>query len=305
MNLADLRKYLDYYQIFKKYRIRCLGSGLANRNFLIQVGGRKYNLRTNRLRPPVSKQFLFNEHVFLKFAQQKKIPFVSRSFYYDIAENIHIVEFLPGKKLQMRHMGKNNLAQSLSCLNQVNALAPDFLNYLKKHKIVFSGPRSRALIRREIEKNIGFLKEPDYQGPVRWVKERLKKDWGRLDVREKEVYLNHGDPVSNIVLNKGRLFLIDWERVCFSFDPGLAYIWLHGFLDDQKREQVVEIYAALSGGSLAELRKQTVKKFKLLLIENIISLCKVTWRNRKMFDPRAKLDQSLIRGRMKFYDYVG
>ena len=86
---------LNIKKIFKDFSVRELGSGLANRNYLIKSGSELYNLRTNRLRPPMKKDNLRNEHLILEFLAKKNIPFVSRSFYYDKIENIHIVKFIP------------------------------------------------------------------------------------------------------------------------------------------------------------------------------------------------------------------
>ncbi len=306
LSQGDIRDYIKEKKIFCDFKLRMLGSGLANKNFLISSGNKQYNLRTNRIRPPMNKELLAREHWALEFFKTKKINFAAHSHYYDKEENIHIVEYLPGRKIQMKNIGNTQLVQVLECLNKINGLAPEFKAYIRKqgHKFPVPTKYNSALLKR-LEKDFLVLnKHQEYRFVINWVKKKIKKDFATLRLNEKNVYLNHGDPVSNIIINRNKIYLIDWERVKLAYDPGIAYIFLHGDLSSKRRKEIVDIYAGLSSIEPTVLRAETVRTFKQLMFEDLINLCKVHLWNKTKYNSREKLYLGLINGRMRYYDYL-
>lgn len=306
LSQGDIRDYIKERKIFRNFKLRMLGSGLANKNFLISSNGKQYNLRTNRKRPPMNKELLAREHWVLDFFKTKKINFTACSHYYDKEENIHIVEYLPGRKIQMKNISSAQLTQTLECLHKINGLAPGFKAYIRNrgYKFPSAAKYNKALLKR-LQKDFSKLyKYEEYRLVVDWVKKKINKDFKYLKLNERFVYLNHGDPVSNIIINKEKIYLIDWERVKLAYDPGLAYIFLHGDLNNKRREEIINIYANLSGVEYSVLWKETVKKFKQLMFEDLINLCKVHFWNKTKYNSREKLYRDLIKGRMRYYDYL-
>jgi len=306
LSQSDIRDYINEKKIFRNFKLRQLGSGLANKNFLISSNGKQYNLRTNRIRPPMNKELLAHEHLALEFFKVKKINFTAHSHYYDKEENIHIVEYLPGRKIQMKNISTAQLAQTLECLYKINGLVPSFKVYIKKEGHRFPAPTkyNSALLKR-LQKDFRKLnKHREYRFVINWVKKKIKKDFKYLRLSEKNVYLNHGDPVSNIIINRNKIYLIDWERVKLAYDPGIAYIFLHGDLSSKRRREIVDIYAGLSGIEPTALRAETVRTFKQLMFEDLINLCKVHLWNKTKYNSREKLYLGLINGRMRYYDYL-
>ena len=306
LSQGDIRDYIKEKKIFRVFRLRQLGTGLANKNFLISSNGRQYNLRTNRKRPPMNKELLAREHLVLEFFKTKKINFTARSHYYDKEENIHIVEYLPGRKIQMRHIGNTQLAQTLKYLHKINGLASEFKAYVhkKRYKFPTATKYNNQLLKR-LQKDFRKLyKYKEYRFVVDWVKKKIKKDFKYLKLNERLVYLNHGDPVSNIIINKEKIYLIDWEQVKLAHDPGLAYIFLHGDLNNKRRGEIIKNYASLSGVEYSVLWAETVKKFKQLMFEDLINLCNVHLWNKTKYNSREKLYLGLINGRMRYYDYL-
>ncbi|MCK5211710.1 phosphotransferase [Candidatus Parcubacteria bacterium] len=306
LSQGDIRNYIKEKKIFRDFKLRMLGSGLANKNFLISSNGRQYNLRTNRKRPPMNKELLAREHLALEFLKAKKINFTAHSHYYDKEENIHIVEYLPGRKIQMKNIGNAQLAQVLKCLYKINNLAPEFKAYVRKqgYKFPTATKYNRELIKR-LQKDFRELyKHKEYRFVIKWVKNKINKDFKDLKLNERFIYLNHGDPVSNIIINKKKIYLIDWEQVKLAHDPGLAYIFLHGDLNNKRRQAIIKMYARLAGVEYSALWAETVKKFKQLMFEDLINLCKVHLWNKTKYNSREKLYLGLINGRMRYYDYL-
>jgi len=302
----DIIEYIKKHKLFKNFAVRELKSGLANRNYLVESGGRAYNLRTNRLRPPLKKENLRNEHLVLEFLRKKKTPFVSRSVYYDAEENIHIVNFIPGHKIQIKNLKKDNLETVLKYLYQVNIMAREFGGFLKKKKIRFASPKkyNHELALRLAPKINYLINDKVYSEYLNWVSRRLASDLSSLAVEEKEIYLNHGDPVSNIIINRDKLYLIDWEQASFSYDPGLANIYTHGFISREMKKDIINIYAKLSGLDPVWLREQTLKKYKQMLLEHTVLLCRIHARNRRLFKNPAPLDIEFIRDRQQRYKNI-
>ena len=303
---GDITLYIKKHKIFKNFSVRELKAGLANRNYLISSGGQKYNLRTNRLRPPMHTENLRNEHLVLEFLKTEKTPFVSESIYYDEVENIHIVKFVPGQKIQIKNLKNDNLETVIKYLYQINILAGKFDSFLKKKKIKFASPRryNHNLVKRLAPKIKFLIKDKIYYEYISWVEKRLKDDLGLLPIEEKEIYLNHGDPVSNIIINGHKLYLIDWEQVSFSYDAGLANIYTHGFLSREMKKDIVNIYAKLAGLDPSWLREQTIKKYKQMLLEHTVLLCRIHARNRRLYQNPAPLDEGFIRDRQQRYKNI-
>ena len=89
-----------------------------------------------------------------------------------------------------------------------------------------------------------------------------------------------------------------------AYDPGLAYIFLHGDLNSTRRQEIIKIYARLSGLEFTEIWTETVKKFKQLMFEDLINICKVHLWNKTKYKSREKLNCDLIEGRMRYYNYL-
>lgn len=300
------RDYLQDKNIFSRFSIKPLNSGFSNRNFLILSGDKKFTFRTNQRRPPMNKETLRNEHLILDFLTLQKSNFSARSFFFDPVENVHIIRYIEGRKIEMRNLKEKNLKKVLQDLYKVDCLAGEFKKFLKKKKVKFKPAQKynknlKKIIIPQIRK---LNKHNEYREFLIWAKEKINQDLKKIRYPEKEIFLNHGDPVSNIVIQKDRVYLIDWEQIKFAYDPGLAYIFLHGHLEDWQREKVLEIYSRISGCDFSELKINTYHLLKQLLIQNIVDVCAIHRRNIELYDSKKKIDKDLLQGRMRYYDYI-
>lgn len=302
---SDIRKYIETKKIFRKFEVRRIGASLGNRNFLINTNNGAFNLRTTKKRPAINKEKLKNEKIILDFFKEKKVKFVSTSKYYDPIENIHIVKYIEGRKICMKDASDRTIEKTLKYLHEINQLAPEFRRYCKKKKIKFRKPVNKKGVLKEISDDIDYLKkfEP-YKFVIKWVKDKLKKDWNKFIINEKQVYLNHGDPVSNIIIQKDKIFLIDWEQIKLAYDPGLAYIFLHGDFLNPQRERILDIFSEISNVDREKLKIETYNKMLQLLISDQLYQCIVHRKNVELYKSNAGFNKSLANGRMAYYEYV-
>ncbi|MCK5027246.1 MAG: hypothetical protein KAS07_02410 [Candidatus Pacebacteria bacterium] len=301
----NIKKYLIAKKIVEKCSVRQLNSGLSNRNFLVISEKNRYNARTNKKRCTEFKNSLHNESVILTFLGKEKITFSPRSIYYDSAKNIHVVQYVKGRQIYMKGLGDTNIKKVLKHLYIINSLAFDLKKYCEKNKIRYAKPVGNKKLLNSIKKKLKYLEnERMYNFAVKWATKKIEEDWENIKVQQKEIFLNHGDPVSNVIANGKQVSLIDWEHAGLSYDPGLANIFLHGELNNQKKKRMVTIYAKLSGNNYEKLLSDTLKRQKQLMIENIVDICEDHLKDRRLRKDKRKLDVALLKGRIKYYDRI-
>jgi thiamine kinase-like enzyme len=138
-----------------------------------------------------------------------------------------------------------------------------------------------------------------YRFTVRWVKNKWQKEVKYLRRPEKKIYLNHGDPVSNAIINGKKLYMIDWEYVHLAYDPGLGYMFVHGDLDEEQQQRLLAIYAEVSGEDKSQLEKNARVRQKQLLLLNVLEFCTNHQRNTRLYKQTKPLDSDFIKYRMR------
>jgi thiamine kinase-like enzyme len=84
---------------------------------------------------------------------------------------------------------------------------------------------------------------------------------------------NHGDLTgANILVNRGQLYIIDWERSRFLYSRcfGLGYMLLHFEFFLEHKNSLIRLTAKHSGRSIKSLERDTYMSMKGIKVNDVI-----------------------------------
>lgn len=269
---------LQNNKLFKDYRILCKKSGLSNNNYIIESNSKKYIVRSSKKKPGDYINVLKNEANVLRFLESKKIDFVPRSLFYDEISNIHILTYIEGRKIRFRNISSSGIDQAIIKLHQVNILAEEYREYCKKNKIPALKPKSEitSIEKRILKKLEAIEKKCIFSEYIEWILLKLKNDFSSYKQSKKIIFLNHGDPADNLIINGKKISIIDWEYVKYSYGPGLVHILAHGRLDEEKEAKLLKSYAKISEIDYDELCH---KIYREKMIHYLLKIAKILVKN--------------------------
>ena len=274
-NKRDVIAYLEQKKFWPSFKIIGVKSGLSNSNYIIETSVGKYIFRTNKIKPSKSTNCLSEEANVLKFLAKQEIDFVPRTFYFDKEKNIHILNYIEGRKVRFKNISPKGMKQAVEKLYEINFLAKSYQEFCQQEGILLSDPKS------EIERTRGRildklkLIEPDniFYDIKKIIENILQEDFSDELIEKEKFYLNHGDPADNIIVREGKIYIIDWEYVRLTYGPGLVHILAHGGLAPEKEKRLLEYYAYISGEDIDFLRRKTYQEKNIYYLLKIIKLC--------------------------------
>ncbi|MDO8260462.1 MAG: phosphotransferase [Candidatus Magasanikbacteria bacterium] len=271
----DVNDYLTKKNFFPEFKIIGKRSGLSNCNYIIETPKGKYILRANKIKPSGSTNLLVDEYNVLKFFSELKLDFVPKTVFFDEEKNIHLLSYIEGRKIRFRNISQKGMEQAIAKLYQINLLADKFLDYCLKNNLTFKSPKSEVdRLRIRIEKKINDVNDDSiFSETKKWVIRRLEEDFPRQKIDQTRIFLNHGDPADNLILNKGNISIIDWEYSRLTYGPGLVHILAHGSMGKEKEEKLLQFYSKISGEPVAELRYQTYLEKNLHYLLKMAKIC--------------------------------
>jgi hypothetical protein len=305
-NKKEIKKYIEKLKFFKDCKIIWVKSGLSNHNYLFEASGKKYILRMNIPRPSGKIKPLKNEHLLLKFLKMKKIDYVPGSFYFDSKLNIHILEYIEGRKTAFKQLGKDSMEDAILKLHNINILAKEFISYCQKRGEKIGEPVSEInAIKKEIFKKM----KADYDNKflIKIKQETfkaLKDDFNNKRTSKRIVYLNHGDPADNLIVRNKLIKIIDWEFVRFTYGPGLVHILAHGRLEEKKENHLIKFYSRISGISHKTLLRKTLREKKIYYLYKIAMIYEKYSRTDSRKKRDAEEDFKNIKNIMKRYKKI-
>lgn len=271
----EVSKYLVEKKLFKKFEIIGRKSGLSNSNYIIETPDGKFILRANKIKPSQSINLLVDEYNVLRFFRELDLDFVPRTVFFDEERNIHLLSYIEGRKIRFRNISQAGMEQAITKLYQINLLADKYQEFCLKNNLAFKQPKSEVdRLRVRINKKISEVNDEGVFGDVKkWVLERLAQDFAKTKIDQTRVFLNHGDPADNLILNNGKISIIDWEYSRLTYGPGLVHILAHGSMGKEKEEMLLQFYSKISGEPVDELRYQTYLEKNLHYLLKIAKIC--------------------------------
>jgi len=270
-----VRDYLNNKKLFSSFEIIGKKSGLSNTNYFINSPEGKFVFRCNKIKPSNSTHCLSGEHNVLKFFEQYDFDFVPRTKYFDSEKNVHILSYIDGRKVRFRNISLSGMKQALDKLQKINLLAAEYIKFCQDNNLLYKEPKSEIeRLRGRILRKIDLIEELN---PLRelslWVKDRIKEDFFNIEIDYEKIYLNHGDPADNLVINQGKISIIDWEYARLTYGPGMVHIIAHGILGREREEKLLEYYAKISGRDLDVLRRRTYQEKNLHYLLKLAKIC--------------------------------
>lgn len=271
----EVSKYLVEKKLFKKFEIIGRKSGLSNSNYIIETPDGKFILRANKIKPSRSTNLLVDEYNVLRFFRELELDFVPRTVFFDEERNIHLLSYIEGRKIRFRNISQAGMEQAITKLYQINMLADKYQEFCLKNNLTFKKPKSEVdRLRGRIARKISAVNDASIFSDVKkWVLERLAEDFAKTKVDQARAFLNHGDPADNLILNKGKISIIDWEYTRLTYGPGLVHILAHGSMGKEKEEKLLQFYSSISGEPVDELRQQTYLEKNLHYLLKIAKIC--------------------------------
>lgn len=274
-NRRDVIRYLEEKNFWPEFRVLGVKSGLSNCNYIIEVGGQRYIFRTNKIKPSKSINCLVDEFYVLKFFEKQGFDFVPRTFYFDQENNIHILNYIEGRKVRFRNISPRGMRQAACKLYEINSLAKAYREFCQQEGIALKEPKSETeRVRGRILEKIKLVQEDNIFYEVKKkLEERLKEDFVDEEIEKEKVYLNHGDPADNIIVKGEKIYLIDWEYVRLTYGPGLVHVLAHGGLSPEKEDRLLQYYAKISGDDIEFLRRKTYQEKNIYYLLKVVKIC--------------------------------
>ncbi len=212
-NKRDVIAYLEQKNFWPEFKVIGVKSGLSNSNYIIETSGGKYIFRTNKIKPSKSTNCLSEEANVLKFLAKQEIDFVPRTFYFDKEKNIHILNYIEGRKVRFKNISSKGMRQAVEKLYEINFLAKPYQEFCQENGILLSEPKSEIeRVRSYLLKRLQLIdKDNIFYDIKKLIKKILQKDFADELIEKEKFYLNHGDPADNVIVRDGEIYFIDWN----------------------------------------------------------------------------------------------
>lgn len=274
MTKQEAIKQVKSFDIFPKFTLERLSRGNNSDTFLIKSGGKKYTLHSQR-EDSRHQNRLLDHYINLKFLEAAKIDFVPRAVHFDKKSQLLLATYLPGRIVTERGLSDrelNILARYIVTLSKLSFKV--YQKICQAHKITAREPETPdKSIKIYGISRFNYVKRysPDSE-IIYWIKPKLERSiefarsvrWG-----SRYTGFNHGDLTgSNIIINRGQIYLIDWERARFVYtkDFGLGYMLLHYeffFLNQRKLIGYISRHAKQNRKTLERLVLEDMQRVKV------------------------------------------
>jgi len=145
MNPITIKHYLTERRLLDHPKVRLLGRGEANSNYLAEDGNRRYVVRIARDDVPHDARFETERH-FILFIESLGIKFAPRSICYDSAHELHIVSYIEGADVSVIDLDETQMSIFVDQLKQLNRITYDqYVAWWAKSGQAVQKPQSLAM----------------------------------------------------------------------------------------------------------------------------------------------------------------
>ena len=303
-DLGKIRELAVSSSLVKNPEVSFLAEGYGNYVHLIEENGERMVLRMKKGREAQFSDSLEREFVFLKYFEFKGIDFCPKVFYYDKDKEFLIQEFIEGKKLNQRDFSKEQIDLLAKQIWEMFSLSVrDFCEYCKKNRFRKHEMENPVAVLKKygfdrfegIEE--GFLDEED----AKWIKSRLDESLNYLNEFNKASSyggFSSGDFSSTVFIDGDKMLFYDFEHVAIWDKPPLVYVKVHGKLDKEGFNYLIERYSYYSGIDKVSLIGEIVNGEKILRVNSVVWAA-MQWaesgddKYRELMKKRMKMTEEL------------
>lgn len=219
----------------KNIKIKKLGLGESNLNYLITINQKKFNFRINMdpKQPWKSKKEYQSLKLIEKYKRAPKAIYLQNSKRY-FGQGFIILEYLEGTSLKKRKLTNfliKDLVKTLAKLHNIKLT--------KEIKKVRGGKNYKNLLLNELKQRLSYIKRKRkkyFLNP--YIDKFLLRKYNEL--KNTKVYsevLGHGDICpQNTILHKNKLMFIDWEDLG-TIDPALEIVRIFEDFNFSEKQQ--------------------------------------------------------------------
>lgn len=310
MTKREAIKYITKLDLFSNFKLERLARGNNSEAFLIESQRKKYTLRVRR-EDSKHENRLQQHYINLKFLEAEGIDFAPKAAYFDETNNTMIATYLPGKSIIDEKLSEKQFAELARHIITVNKLS--YLKYKKfcrqlGFKLIPLDTPARNI---KIYATSRFDKVKKYcpeDKIINWIKPRLKENinfsksinWG-----PRHIGFNHGDLTgANILENKGKLIIIDWERSRFVYsrEYGLSYMCLHYNYFYENIDKLIKYLAKYAKRGELSLRQATYYSMKSIKVNDVIWAAQAYSELKRKNQRGWKKYQTMTYRRMREYE---
>lgn len=309
-------------KILKKPKVEKLSFGNNYQTFLLRENDFKYVLRLP-IRKASSNNRLEKAYLVLKFINAAKIDFAEKIIFFDKKNNFLLTNYIGGREVSLKDLkGKQliDFIKKIVILKDLNL--KKFNNLVNKERIklnIFENPADRLLFLRK--KRFAYIKKWknnllefnfDFFGFEKWFESNisiLEKYYFFKKYKKSDIFFDHGDVAgANIILNKDKVFFIDWDNAKFTQDMGfsLANIFFYcGDFSDKFIKKFISIYCKYSGNSFIDeknLLKEVEYGLKLIIFSSVIWSLESLIKMKKAKDSGCGHFFSIYKDRLKIFN---
>ncbi len=203
-------------------KIKKLGQGSSNINYLVVANGKKLVFRLNA--HPEGEGKLKREYLGLKAIENLGIS--PKALFFDgskkkFSNEVLVLKYIEGRKMSLRDLNVNFVKRLARISAKIHRF--DISNLKIPFYLRSSGLKEIEDYKKKFRR---FLKDRSFFEMYELSLERIRDDFKKLSAK-KRLALNHSDiQVGNIITQKNKIKLIDWEFM-YKGDPAgeVAYIF--------------------------------------------------------------------------------
>jgi len=249
----------------KDIKLKKLGLGESNLNYLVIINKKKFNFRINMdtKQPWKSKR----EYQALKLIENSKIA--PKAFHFEkskeyFGENFIILEYLEGEDLRKKKITNKliiNLAKTVTKLHNVKIT--------KRMRKLRNEKNYKQFLIDELKKRLNYIKtkrKKYFLNPN--IDKILSNKYNELKkLRFYSEVLGHGDICpQNVILHKNKLKLIDWEDLG-TIDPALEIVRIFQDFELSEKQQQIFLKKYLSLRKELNLKKRIKDAWNVYFFE--------------------------------------
>lgn len=286
----------------KNPKISYLDSNSDNYVYLIEDGKKKYVLK---LKKKDEKQFansLEKEYIILKYFEEKKLNFISNTYYHNLENNYLIQQYLIGDEVFQKDFDDKQIDTFAKQLYKIFSLSVDDFyefcekNSFKKYKVQDTYENFKIYGQNRFleveEKIIGSKK-------YNWIKKKLDENMDLINKSKelkKKIGFNWGKIQNKVLIDsKNHMSFFDFEHVKISDSNELAYIKIHSDFSKKQFKKLVESYSKYSKIKIDDLYDE------INFNEKIIRLNDVIWSAMKYSKNKNLKYETMLNNRIELF----
>lgn len=226
MDERFIKEYVNSSGLISNAKVKKIGFGESNINYLATSGAEKLVIRTARTDVQNKPRFA-NEHHYLLFVEDAGITFAPRSLLYDSKLNIHIVSYVEGKDASIIDLNNKQLATFVTQLKTLESLKyQDYIDWCKSNKISAQNAQTMAemdqLYYTTPTKYIENSERDKFsEEAFGWIQQKTNFILNKKIKLQPIITFRHGDlrwnkDGGNLKVLKDKIYFIDWELSRFA-----------------------------------------------------------------------------------------